>query len=131
MVKQLSKRMDGLKLIVLCLMFFKVFCAIDKLFLPEDSKVVQRFIRNLVNSEADENSERIRDVAILRCEIEGENLFDEVVGEIEGENVLITPQCRRIISQRIRAASFIIILSDITDSVSQTVLQTISLIYLI
>lgn len=107
----------------LCLLFswllLNVSCAFEE-FSLEDDKIISPFIGDLLRDGKAKDSSGVYDVAILRWERENQNfLYDEVVDELRKENVLIMPQSSdAFVHQRIRAASFVVIISDVTDSVS-------------
>lgn len=84
-----------------------------------ENETVTRFIKNLVNDEKAKDTSRIHDVAVLRWEQGPRSLlFDEVVGEIQENNVLLMPRSLSlVVNQRLRAASFIVIISDFTVTV--------------
>lgn len=106
--------------LVLSLICSNAFCAIDsKLFMPDEKRIVSKFIGDLISDGKAKDSSLIYDVVVLRWEQEVESrLLDEVVNEIGDGNILMMPGVSgTVVDQRIRTASLVIIISDVTDSV--------------
>lgn len=125
--------MNGFKIFLLIFLFIKVSSAIENFFSRSDeNENVTRFIGDLVRDGKMKDSSRVHDIAILRWESEGKSsLFDEIVQKVQFENILILPSSAHTFKhQRIRHASFVIIMSDVTDAVSHSSHSIIILKYL-
>lgn len=101
-------------------MISKVWSASDKFSLLGKETFVGSFVGNLIRDGTKKDLSKIHDVGILRWDRVENHLFDEIVDNVRGENVLLMPRSSfSVVTQRIRAASFIVIISDVTSSVSR------------
>jgi hypothetical protein len=84
----------------------------------ENTEVTQ-YISRLIRDASEKSQDRVSDVVVISLSSRNENVFDDIVKEISSENALIVPSNEKPVNdQRIRAASFIIIISDTMDAVS-------------
>lgn len=83
-------------------------------------KSVGKFIGEIVRDAIAKDPSRVHDVAFLSVEGQANNdVFNEVIAEIPEETVRLIPDRMKPLSnQRIRVASFIIIISDLIADVS-------------
>lgn len=117
--------MNGLKLLLLIVTCSVITEAVPmpvpEIFHATEAKLVTSFIRRLIREEKSKDLHSVCDVAILRFERDvGGDLFDEIATKISPGNTVIMPESdSTVVGNKIRVASFVIIVSDVTDYVSR------------
>lgn len=115
--------MEAKTIVILILTIFTNFGKVlGEIHLKNDTngdQHVAKFIGELVRDANSKDSTRVHDVAFLRSEDKAsDDLFEAVLMEIPIENGLILPATNQYVkNQRIRVASFIIIISDTPEPV--------------
>ena len=118
--------------------FLKVFLVIllsqlsdgaqDLMTVGESDNKIPQYIRELMK-DFNEKDLNIHDVAIIDLLSENsENLVNQIMMQIPEENPVIIPRVNKnLLDNSLRQASFVIIIADIYDVVSEIILQNFEL----
>lgn len=111
-------------ILISLLIYFKIFVNVFGGIQPQsdlkDDQNLAKFIGELIRDANMKDLSRVHDVVLFRVEDESRSdLIEEIFREIPKETSLMMPDFSLTVNnQRIHVASFIIIISDVTDAVS-------------
>ena len=111
-----------LKVFLITVLYNKVFGAQDLMAVEKSDSKIPAYIRDLI-LDYNKKNPNIHDVAILNLENESsEMILNQIIMEIPEENPVIIPTIDVILNDSlIRSTSFVIILSDLFNMVSEFV----------